>query len=332
MDWATGIVVQDGQFVAEVINQQGTRSWVELEELATAGLPSSGLQQRKDSLESSFENWTICDSAEYLLTYDIDLQAAGSAHAMYEFQIRDTRFLVPALVLLRALFIPAKHLMPSAFRPQCLEHTGHLSESGFVVEAAWGKPGFRCLTEGVANALRWMYSFPSAYKLAHSVHEFALQGEVRLVLPRADLKFSVVGKKVDRTYYVTQLNISSIHANELPLDFSAEAPRLILYTDFSLKLTSDTNIPARPDGRVELTDFEWESVAPVLLAASKTTRLLLSQRDIFDSILNKLYFGIPWRKVEYKTGGVEHASRAYQCWLKRGTFANAIILLSELRK
>lgn len=331
MNWVLGIGVEQNKLMAMILNEDGTNTAAPLECLVTTGTPLSSVVQKKTGLVTDMGTWKPVAPTDYLSAYDIQIPAGSmSDHQVYEFQVRDTKVQVPALVLLRALFLPSKYLLPTMFRPQALDEVGYLNGAELEIQADWVQPGYRCMTDAIRNTLRWMFAFPSANEMALSVHENALRGAIALRLPKAVARLSVRGRKIENTYYATEVVISKIIAQEAAFSFANGISSLITEARGSSAKAPDESIPLR-DSQVALSDVEWRLVEPVLLANGRGTTKL-SQRDLFDAILWKLHSGMPWRKVTYKTGSYVHASQAYRIWLERGTFEATLDLLRTLRQ
>lgn len=331
MNWLLGVGVEHNKLVAIALNEKGEQVPVALENLVSTGTPSKTKSQKKSGLVTELRTWRLVEPSEYLEAYDIETPVGlRSEHQVYEFQVRDTKVQVPAIVLMRALFVPSKHVLPMMFKPQAMDDIGYLNGNDLEIQAAWVKPGHRCMTDAIKNTLRWMFAFPSANEMANSVHENALRGRIDLKLPAATVRLSVRGKKIESTYYATEIVVSKITAQESPFSSLCDVSSLVTETRGSAAKAPDESIPLRED-QVALSDYEWQAVQPVLLANGRSTAKH-SQRDLLDAILWKLHSGMPWRKVVYKTGSYVHASRAYRIWLERGTFNAALDLLRDMRR
>lgn len=330
MNWLTGITTESGKIVAKVAISTGGSKVVALEDLVNVGAPTAEGLQRKNQLVSSFRSWRKVAPDSYVAAYCLDNEIVKtSKHQVFEFQVRDTLFQVPALVLMRALFYPAKHLLASMFRPQALDDLGFLDGDILNITGGRVRDGYTWASDAVLSCLRWMYAFPSVYRMAHSVHEYAMQGIIGLTLPDATVRLVVTGKKIDNTYYVNEMTLTKIEATETAFPWLPNIPSTIMeYERGSLKV-AENDILLR-DNCIPLSDDEWHSVESILLGRSNY-RFRLSQRDLFDCILTKFHTGIPWRKVECKSGTYVHACQAYRVWKERGTFDPALEELNRLR-
>lgn len=331
MSWFLGIGVEQNKLAGMVLNSKSQQVLEPLENFATMGIPSTSKSQKKSGLVTEFGTWKQVGPVDYLKAYNIQIpDGVRSKHQVYEFQVRDTKVQIPALVLMRALFSPSRHLLPMMFRPQVLDDVGYLSGSDLKIQADWVQPGYRCMTDAIRSTLRWLFAFPSANEMAHSVHENALQGAIALKLPKAVVRLSVRGKKIENTYYANEIVISKIIAQEPTFNYAIGISSLVTEAPCPRAKAPDESIPLR-DNQVALSDVEWQLVEPVLLANGRGP-VKLSQRDLFDAVLWKLHSGMPWRRMTYKTGSYVHASQAYRNWLERGSFKTALDLLRTSRQ
>jgi len=333
MSWTLGIGVNNKSLVAKILSDEGVAFYQPLSQLISNGIPTPVQITRKVDIDTSFASWQKVESHEYTNAYGLKVPlGAKSMHSIFEFKFRKTRILVPALVLIRALFIPNKALLRVSFQAQFLESIGFIGKSGLNIDSPWHKPGYRLMSANIENALRWMFSFPSAYRMAHSVHEAAIRGRIDLKLPKAKARVNVEGLKIKNTYYASKLSISKITAEELPFDDIKEISPLVHYLGAPQGTNKTYVIPTNENGDIQITDSEWQHLEPLLLAEPNGRKYKLSQRGIFNGIISKLHFNTPWRKTCYQTGTFIHASRAYQFWKKRGTFDVALELLRQLRQ
>jgi len=331
MNWAIGIGTQDGKLAAGIAAASGEVRLKRLDALIEEGIPAPSVRQKKVGLITNLKTWQLVAPDEYIAAHGLDTQQAlMSRHQIFEFKVRDTIVQVPALVLIRALFYPAKQLLPTMFGPQALDAIGFLDDDVLHIEKSRTHVNYHWANEIVVSQLRWLYAFPSANRSAHSVHEHALRGIIGLTLPDAVITLAASGKKLGSTYFATEVRISKIVAQEASFSHVTSLPATIIEASNSLSIPADETIPLR-DGSSDLSDDEWALVAPILLSKSNH-RFRLSQRDLFDAILTKLSTGTPWRKLSLRSGTYVHASQAYRVWKSEyGTFGPALEMLKRLR-
>jgi hypothetical protein len=330
MNWGTGVTTESGRIVAKVTTNTENSKVVKLEDLVREGVPTAEGLQRKHGIVSSFRNWRKVSLDSYAAAYCLNNEIVKtSKHQVFEFQVRETLFQVPALVLMRALFYPAKHLLAPMFRPQSLDDLGFLDGDILNITGGRVRDGYTWASDTVLSCLRWMYSFPSAYRMAHSVHEHAMQGIIGLTLPEASVRLVVTGKKIDNTYYVNEMTLTKIEAKETAFPWLPKLSSTVMEYERGSPTVAKNTILLR-DNCTPLSNDEWHSIEPILLAHSNY-RFRLSQRDLFDCILAKFHSGTPWRKVECKSGTYIHACQAYRVWKEHGTFGPALEELNRLR-
>lgn len=333
MEWVTGIEVENGKLVATFVDREGNVGTRELQELATLGVPTSPGLLRKDGITTNLQEWRMVPATEYLLAHNaLSCAAAQSRHQVYEFQVRQTKFQVPALVLMRALFYPGKHLLAAMFRPQGLDNLGRLEgDSLHLLQGlvrARGTGGYKWDNQAVRSRLRWMYVYPSAYRMAHSVHEHAMHGHIGITLPATTIQAVVTGKKDGDTYYVTDMAIRKIEPHEQAFDHLQPASSEVVQDRERPSML--TNVASDSVYSSPLSDKEWDAIQPILVPNS-IHRCMLPQRDLLDAVLFKLQTGTPWRKLLCKSGTYENAAQAYRTWKQRGTFGPAIEMLQMMR-
>lgn len=330
MGWAKGIKTENGKVVAEIINQIGKPRMCELESLGAEGIPSSRSRLlTRNNVSTSFCDWESIAATRYLNAYHFSgFEKADSLHQVFQFEFRDTIFQVPALVLIRAMFYPNKHLLPSAFRPQCLDNLGFVGGNRFEFTSNVARvKGYRWVNNSIRSRLGWMCAFPSANQMAHSIHEHAMDGIIGLSLPDATITWVVVGKKLRNTYYVTAMSASQILALEPAFDYMQSMSTTVLETKRFRR--ADEPIPLR-NGKVSVSDEEWDAIEPILLERS-SYHFRLSQRDLLDCVLEKLYSGVPWRIMSCRSGTYVNAAHAYRSWKQFGTFEPALEQLKMMR-
>lgn len=331
MDWATGIGIDGGKLAATFSDKDGRTTFRDLSSLVSDGVPTIAKLQTKKALVTDFSSWKTVHPSSYAAVFDLDADVMRlSEHTIYEFQVRETKVQVPALVVMRALFYPARHLLKTMFRPQALDTVGFFDEETVYIDSSLKKGGYSWASDAVRSTLRWMYSFPTAFRMAHSVHEHAMRGRIGLALPHASVRVSVGGKKVGDTYYATEMSFTKIFALEQTFEHLPKMPLLVFETIGSQAKPADLSVPIGRHG-LELSDDEWNEVKPVLLSKTRPHQRA-RQRDLFDAVLKKLYTGTPWRKMTYKVGNYVDASQAYRVWKEGGTFGPALDVLRELRQ
>lgn len=345
MLWATGITVQNIGCVGELVRADGGLLSVPLKNLANEGVPDD--KSAKKAIETDFEHWSIASAKEYRAAFGChDLAVTHDRHQVFGFPAGRSRVLVPALVLLRALFRPKGLLLPEMFGPNAIDNACHLtlqcSTPKLVLHAPWASRTSRIGLGEVVEPLLWMQCFPSAYAAAGSVHTWARSRVIGIQLPQASISATIRGRRQGNLLCATDLRIGTLTPTEPPYAFSEGHPGLVHFQRQFGKSPSAIHrdalrkaahsIPRRANGCVALTDGEWDTIAPVLLSGASIKRLKLDQREIFSGLLGMLANGTTWQEADFGAGTIGNALYAYREWLKRGTLQQSLQLLGALRQ
>ncbi len=342
MVWATGITAKSGRFVGEVVAESQQLELVELERLGLRGVPVVSCTTKRSKIVTNFSDWRQVPATQYLQALNASFaNVCESHHTVWEFEAGRWHYQVPALVLMRALFGPARFVLPLMFKPHGIERVCHLDHTAspvsVVIEAGWATEGSRHNPATLREKFTWFTAFPSARAMAASVHENALQGNVGLELPIGQANVKVTGIAKGTTFYVTEMSVLSVTTSELSTHSAHPKPSIIQFRDVfthssgTKEIKTDAQIPVRSDGSVELTDDEWDEIRPILLKGFRQASAKLDQRAILDGVLTKLAKGSPWNNSIYRLGSATNALYAYRAWTKRGTFQVTVERLRELR-
>jgi hypothetical protein len=238
---------------------------------------------------------------------------------------------------MRALFRPAQYLLPDMFAPQALDHVRFVrvldGTARITMHAPWSDERLRRYGD-VMGPLAWLTFFPSAATMASSVHAFGSRGVLGLTLPQAIAKLSASGVRVDETTFVTRVAMVAVCANESAVQGAAQySPRIVYHAVArgGSRRKRDGSLPRRPDGEVDVTDYVWEVIKPILVGRTPARRFKLDQRRIFDGVLRKLSLGGGWKATDYPEGGRANALYAWRSWSASGRWNDAIARLTALR-
>lgn len=342
MEWARRIVVSRGNLLAECELADGQIDQLDLTELARRGTPSARAAARK-KLAVRFEDFIPCDGGEYFAHFRREVHAGTvDQHQVFELVSDGIRYLVPALVLMRALFRPTAWLLPRMFRPNVLEQVCTLSFDGSAFEVEvnrrWSTASDSERRSDCEAALGWMMLHPTARRMADSVHQHAMAGRIAVDMPLASVEVALAGVQGASAVLVTDARILSVSPTESP-DFPvAEQVGRIDYLNRNwaegrnLRESVSADVPLNADGELVLTDAEWAVVGPLLAGARKTKHAYQHcQRAMLDGILGKLATGKSWREAQYTVGDWRNAATTHRQWTRRGTFAEALQALRAMR-
>jgi transposase len=338
MEWVTGIGIEGGQFVGNMLSSSIDDRNIHLGDLVTMGIPNDDTNRKMVTQE--FSQWRSVDPGEYISGFDNEMaKKVTKGHLVFETNDKRTRILIPALALMRSLFRPVQALLPMVFRAQAIQQVCHLDLSvipaRLIVVANWYKSYLEKLGD-VTSALDWMSSFPSAARMAASAHQHALRGIIGLTLPKARARLSLHGKRIGHALHVTKVIVRELKAMEPPFDFAGGASRRITYRKRppgTAGLTvHSVHVPLRENGSADLTDQEWQLIAPILLKHLHPKKARLDQRLLFDGILRKFAFNLGWSKVQYRVGNRVNATYAFRTWTQKGTFQSSVNVLAASRR
>jgi hypothetical protein len=337
MEWATRIDNTIRGLGVQIVSETGVRM-AKLSALVSGGLPS--VRTHRMVIQQEIETWRVTSSSDYLVVFGINECAPQpNLHTVYETWAKDTRVLVPALVLMRAFFRPAKYLLPEMFLPQALDRVRFLDLSTPVPRVEFLRTTWRNLGDkygDVSTPIAWMSSFPSAIAFAASVHEYAMEGRLAVKLPNARVKLAFHGQLERSTLFATNAELLEILATERPLDWAATHPRLVFrratHVPTAQSQVLRVTLPRRPDGAVDVSDDEWRLIEPLLCQPERARRSRQHHpRQLFDGVLRKLVLGTAWRNTPYVVGSATNALFAYRQWNRSGALQAALFVLRRCR-
>lgn len=344
MELVVGIGFEGTELCAYAVNREGESTHFPAADLYRRGM-LEGSRQSFNRISTNYCEWQLVSPTEYLQAFRFSVPASAPVkHQFYEFTADGTRFVVPALLLMREIFRPCKFLLPEMFRPHALEMSSSFEVSpdgtaAVQTEAVWATSYLNRRQSDWKTAVAWMRTHPSAKTMVSSVHLHALSGSVGLDLPLAKSQLICRGLRIKKTLFVTDLTLTTVS----PLDVSELVVAqplitLLLHANAPGRGTgrgpvdNSLKVPVRSDGAVALTDSEWELVEPVLMANRKCShRFKLDPRILLDGILEKLVSGTPWRTAQYRVGTWNNARTAHRDWSLRGVFLEAIRVLETTR-
>lgn len=339
MDWALGIAVENGRLVVEGIGREGDLKIGNIAELGTRGVPTCPqLVNHKGTLE--FGSLVVGNAEEYLRALSLFIpKYSANRHMVLKGRFDGVQVVIPALVLMRALFRPTKFLLPLMFRAQALDRVRFLdftrAPTQVVVDATWN--GTYRTGDEVRQCISWVTFFPSAIRCASSIHEFAMCGQIGMDMPNANARATMDGLEIDGTLFVTEMKLIAVHAEEEPITAAAGCSRDFVLRDVgrggSLKgsLTELSKIPNGQMGDLHVSDSEWEAIEPTLLEGQRRLRETINQRHLFDAIVNKINFGRSWRTLVPQSGTGNNARFAERSWRSRGTLLPSLEILRAMR-
>lgn len=278
--------------------------------------------------ETDFSSWQAVPADEVaMIQARLGFPVGPTRQDFYRFSCAGQAFVVPAGVLMCAMFRPFHGISRSLFAPQGLDNL-------FVPASNTERPELlffqdvRTSTgiqphnaEGILNSLSWMCCFPSARTMWNSVLIHARGGNLSVGLPLGKATFAGRGTPVGDILFVVELQLKLLQTDEPPLPVFSRHTRLIEFqrirrskTNPSGKLAVQLDgLPAR-DGAYSLSDAEWAELKDMmdcLVGAPRQYEL----RGMIDSILEKLGKGRPWDHLPAGTRDGSHFRKTY-CRMK----------------
>lgn len=295
-------------------------------------LPKRHATHRR-KISTDLKCWAEVSSEEYLAGLSFETKVADG-HQVFAFTQGGVRYLVPALVLMKAFFRPLPRLSKYLFSPQGLSQTTILQMDGskpFIRELSSFKVEPKYST--TLQTLSWYWAFPSAYECWHSVYAHAAEGKLAMNLPKGNMTCVAHGVLKDSVFHVISLTVQNIDTSEKPFDFAAVHPRTIKFRDIVSKATRhishDTQIVKR-DGDWTLSDAEWESVKPVIAQGTRSNHTH-DMRKIVDLVVEKVGSGTAWRNSSKGSISWNAAQRHYRKWTVDGRWEHIRNTLFQLR-
>ena len=293
------------------------------------GLPTVANPTRR-RIDTDFADWRQVDAQEYLKAFGFQLPDGIQINQQFfEIEIRNRRYVIPVLALMRALFRPTKHLLPTMFMPQALDQVCWLDSTNesmsVAIDARWATEGVAPRHSDWKALLGWMVAHPTATEMAGSVHHQAISGHIGMRLPSARIRVVMRGLEVSRTTFVTEAAISTITPIDDPLFKISGLTGIVTLHDRMLQeggnapeLVKRYKVPLNSQGSSKLSNDEWVKIELLMNHGRKKLRpFKLSQRGILDGVLYKLATGTPWKQVNYEIGNWQNASAAFQSWSTR---------------
>ena len=344
MELAIGIGFEGNELTGYAVNQEGQTCVLPLKEIFKRGLPTCDEPVRR-RIDTNFSNWTEVDGQAYLDAFGFNACTAAEVnHQFFEVNQDGKTYVVPALALMRAIFRPTKILLPAMFMPHALDRSCSLHYDrevpSVIVSATWGKSYLASRTLDKGPSFAWMLSHPSAYKMAGSVHRDAMDGRLGLILPEANARMVIKGKKIGRKVFVTEVAVTTLTPTDRP-NFPILGLNSVVVFHERVNQVGGSEptsagrymVPKQLDGSYYLSDAEWSTIQPALVVKRRaTSESKHSPRLLLDGILDKLGTGCPWKQAPYKTGNWQNASAQFQRWDADGKMAAIVEVLTESRR
>ena len=344
MDWVESLDRHNGKLVARVAGVGRPKGLVELDAMHLPNLPGiTSSRLRRVRIDSDFEAWSISSTKEYFAGFDFDLDAEEH-HQVFAIMHDGVRYLIPALVLMKAMFRPFHQLAAFLFAPHGLELLS-IPDLGSKEPSVHLMPGtldtHSKRQASVREPLSWFWCFPTARKCWDSVYLWACKGKLAMDLPTGKIRLVVKGKKQAGTCYVTECSVIQVDIQERPHEFAQAHRRFIVFHEgASLGDTrrgkrsrpaplSDSKLLMR-NGIWFLSDEEWDAIKPIA-APNLSPYRKHDLRIVLDGIIEKIGSGTPWQKMTYKAGDWRNACWEYRKLRNGGEWERICLILAQTR-
>jgi hypothetical protein len=286
---------------------------------------------------TSLHQWVPADEAEYLRMAGLSPDLAGR-HDVYAFRNRTLRFLLPAVVVWKALFRPPATAFEYLFRPSGLDD---------LLAPVWDSDAMtvRFIPRKIRqhepvsidgmSRLQWLYCFPSAREAWDSVYANALAGRIGVSLPKINANVSLRGVLVDDTFLVSDMTVGAFTPDEACFAWAGLQPR-----EFSSK-TFETgkrlNAILKKDGLLrgrsgwDLSDEEWNAIQ-YLFPRGTRGHSGDAARRLISAVLEKLGTGTGWKLSNWKVGTPTGASSFYRNTSKSGRWGKLEAIVMNMRR
>ncbi len=336
MELATSIRIEDGVAVATAVGADESIVPLSATALMTHGTPVSYGLTGAGAITTDVTTWRAGCFDEYAYAVQRGTAATHLAHEAWAFVHEGRRYVVPALVLMRAIVDFDAELFTKLFQPQSLEDiccpSSTEEKSGARVTLSSNLKGApRRKTPGLRALMGWLYSFPSARRFWASAYQSAKEGRIGLTLPAASLTFTAVGVtfRTSGNVYVTRLSLIAIQAQEEPLPFASEHPREISVRQVRSKSEEEWEAQLATEKKLNISDDMWKAVEPIL-ARSRGLGPKADNRRRLGCVLQVLSAGSTWSvAARMHKCPIATASDALARWKQDGRWSDVTRELSQ---
>ena len=305
MRWIEKVLWNGKDYQIETITPKGCREEHNLGALNELGAINDRAGAKRIKVCTNFDSWSKVPADNYLSGMRYPKQTV-CGQDVYAFEATGKQFIVPAAVLMKAIFKPINGVAKHLFRPQGLDNLLVACVQG--QECGVGFFGYPMRELGmdtkrlpsVLAALSWMYSFSSAHRMWNSVLENARRGKLSMSLPEGIVSMVVQTLLRKGKYLVVDITITCVETIEVPYDFASGHTGLVEYHKAAQMVRGapiplkENELPHR-DGIWSLSDAEWSAVEPIVSKG----KMRHSLREIIDCIITKLGSGAPWACVSF---------------------------------
>lgn len=344
MEWICGVNYMPSGFCLRTIDGNQVEHVRPVSELQSV-LASEG-NHKKIRGNTSFADWRELSTEETDdLAKELGFPTGCNGQSFYEFKVEEQRYIIPAGVLMCAMFRPFHGIAKYLFTPQGLDNLcipyGNCEkpELMFFIGSRRATGMQADKADGILNSLSWMQCFPSARRLWSSSLENAHGSFLDVTLPLGAIKFTGSGQRLwDGTLLISELRIQLLTTTESPFEPFSQHTQVIEFERSRYKATrqkqnnvgpKDGSIPLR-NGEWHITDSEWSALEHILILRQNKGGAENARR-LLDLVLQKLSQGLSWSDVTKGTCTKNVCAR-YMTRIKAdGRWDKLISTLTELR-
>lgn len=327
MQWIEGVQRQRGALGVMVSAMHDEAPvWIPAAKMGVQSLVSGKTWRRR--LATSFSNWQPASTRAYLSVLGHATSWEGG-HLAYSFMNDGKEYLVPAIVLIRALCRPIRFTAPWLFHPTGLELISNPRVVGESFSVELALPGVaRWISEvvGLEKQFTWIWSYPSARRMWSSIYLYAQKDVLGLALPEGEIRAVFHGQAHGCQVAVTEMRIMQLDTDEKSDLSFAKVERSFVFhagvaaTSMAVSSVEQQFIQSLGKRQELLSADDWEKVKDLVAPESKRKQWRHSQHLILEGVLAKLVSGEPWRKLNYPAGDWRNVSTAYRNWKITGVW------------
>jgi len=342
MEWICGVTYTHSGFCLRTIDGNQAEHVRPVKELQSV-LASEG-KHTKIRGNTSFADWRELSTEETDdLATELGFPTGCNGQSFYKFEVEDYRYIIPAGVLMCAMFRPFHGIARYLFAPQGLDNLcmpyGNCEkpELMFFVYLRRTTGIQEEKAEGILNTLSWMHCYPSARKMWNSVPEHARLGLLDVTLPTGTTQFVGNGQLLqDRTVLISEFRIQLLKTQEMPFKSFSMHTQTIEFERILHKLENPKQYPRQPkdnsislrDGDWLLTDEEWSVLENIVVRPGRGAK---NARRLLNLVLQKLSQSLSWSEVSQEKWDKSIASQFLSRIKADGRWEQIISKLAEMR-
>ncbi len=344
MEWICGVSYTTTGFCLRTIDGNQDEHVRPVKELQSVLANNGNLTKIRGN--TSFADWRELSTAETDdLAKELGFPTGCNGQTFYEFKVEGERYIIPAGVLMCAMFRPFHGIAKYLFAPQGLDNLcipyGNCEQPELLFfVGVRGTTGIQTKkAQGILNSLSWIHCFPSARKMWCSVLEQTSQARLNLRLPSGAIQFTGSGRLLKHeAILISEFRIKLLKTQELPFESYSRHTSVIEFERIAQKpekpkqgceLKKDSSIPVR-ESNWEVTDDEWLALENILVIRRNYATTERARRFL-NLILHKLSQGLSWADVTDSPLEVRECSMCLFRIKADGRWEKIIAKLNELR-